>query len=168
MPPWSYSALMLAAIVTTGILFRTTGKRLPLSAGQQGAILLGAFVGSFVAARLPYLFSDTAALCSWQGWLGNGKTILFGLAGGYGGVELAKWCTGVKISTGDQFAVPVAVGIAIGRLACFQGGCCFGTPTALPWGFDFGDGILRHPTQLYESLFHLTAAVAMWHARRHG
>ena len=24
-------------------------------------------------------------------------------------------------------------------------------PTALPWGHDFGDGILRHPVQLYES-----------------
>src|SRR5262249_42605430 len=27
----------------------------------------------------------------------------------------------------------------------------YGTPTALPWGHDFGDGILRHPVQLYES-----------------
>ena len=25
-------------------------------------------------------------------------------------------------------------------------------PTALPWGVDLGDGISRHPVQLYESL----------------
>ena len=25
----------------------------------------------------------------------------------------------------------------------------------MPWGVDFGDGVLRHPTQVYESLFHL-------------
>ena len=25
------------------------------------------------------------------------------------------------------------------------------TPTSLPWGHDFGDGVLRHPVQIYES-----------------
>ena len=25
--------------------------------------------------------------------------------------------------------------------------------TRLPWGVNFGDGVLRHPTQLYEALF---------------
>ncbi len=29
----------------------------------------------------------------------------------------------------------------------------YGTPTSLPWGIDFGDGIPRHPTQLYEIVF---------------
>ena len=27
----------------------------------------------------------------------------------------------------------------------------YGTPTALPWGVDFGDGVPRHPVQLYEA-----------------
>ena len=27
----------------------------------------------------------------------------------------------------------------------------YGTPTSLPWAVDFGDGIRRHPVQLYES-----------------
>ena len=27
----------------------------------------------------------------------------------------------------------------------------YGTPTTLPWGHDFGDGVARHPVQLYES-----------------
>lgn len=29
----------------------------------------------------------------------------------------------------------------------------YGIATTLPWGVDFGDGIPRHPTQLYEILF---------------
>jgi prolipoprotein diacylglyceryltransferase len=48
----------------------------------------------------------------------------------------------------------LAVGIAVGRLGCYFAGLddfTYGTPTALPWGHDFGDGILRHPVQLYES-----------------
>jgi phosphatidylglycerol---prolipoprotein diacylglyceryl transferase len=28
----------------------------------------------------------------------------------------------------------------------------YGTPTDLPWGCDFGDGVLRHPVQLYEAI----------------
>lgn len=83
------------------------------------------------------------------------------MVSGYFGVELAKWWIGLTIKTGDSFVVPVAASIAVGRLACFCGGCCYGTPTNLPWGIRFPaiDDLARHPTQLYESLFHLLAAV---------
>ena len=37
-----------------------------------------------------------------------------------------------------------------------------GTATTLPWGVNFGDGIPRHPTQLYEVLFALTLGVFLW------
>ena len=43
----------------------------------------------------------------------------------------------------------------VGRLGCFFSGIedrTYGTPTSLPWGHDFGDGILRHPVQLYEAI----------------
>jgi len=57
-------------------------------------------------------------------------------------------------------ALPLAH--AIGRLGCFAAGCCFGKPTALPWGVTFTDpeaarlagtplGVPLHPTQLYEA-----------------
>ena len=63
-----------------------------------------------------------------------------------------------------------AVAIAIGRLGCFVGGLCYGTPTDLPWAvtFDTVDGLPRHPTQLYESLFHASAAclLAVLQSRR--
>ena len=85
------------------------------------------------------------------------------MVGGYAGVELAKWSLGITTRTGDSFAVPVAVAIAIGRLGCFVGGCCYGTPTQLPWAtiFPSVDQLPRHPTQLYESLFHLLAAALL-------
>ena len=56
--------------------------------------------------------------------------------------------------TGARFALPLAVGVAVGRIGCFFSGLddfTHGTPTTLPWGHDFGDGIMRHPVQLYES-----------------
>jgi phosphatidylglycerol:prolipoprotein diacylglycerol transferase len=69
----------------------------------------------------------------------------------------------VRVKTGDSFALPLALALAVGRWSCFFNGCCYGRPTDLPWGVDFGDGVLRHPTQVYESLFHLTmAGVLLW------
>lgn len=56
----------------------------------------------------------------------------------------------------------------MGRLACFTGGCCYGLATSLPWGVDFGNGVRRHPTQLYEAAFHALAALGLLALRRRG
>lgn len=83
-----------------------------------------------------------------------GHSIAGAVAGGIVGVELFKLATGVRGSTGGQFVAPLALGIAVGRLGCFFAGLpdyTYGTPTYLPWGVDFGDGVPRHPVQLYES-----------------
>ncbi len=45
--------------------------------------------------------------------------------------------------------------LAIGRIGCHFAGLDDGTqglPSALPWAVDFGDGIPRHPVNLYEIL----------------
>jgi phosphatidylglycerol:prolipoprotein diacylglycerol transferase len=52
--------------------------------------------------------------------------------------------------------LPLTVGIAVGRVGCFLAGLddnTFGLPANVPWAIDFGDGIPRHPTQLYEIAF---------------
>ncbi len=72
----------------------------------------------------------------------------------------------VTSRTGDLFAVPLAVGIAIGRIGCFFSGLpdrTFGSPSSLVWAVDFGDGVPRHPTQLYESA--ALIALAAWLSR---
>ena len=120
-----------------------------------------------IGAKLPFAFSDWEGLRSGAVWFADGKTIMCGLIGAYFGVELAKWTLEIRIKTGDSFAVPAAVAIGIGRLACFVGGCCYGQPTSLPWACSFpGVEGLRHPTQLYESAFHFTAAIALWELKR--
>ncbi len=157
---------MLAAVGTGVLLSRRRQTALGLSRGERLGILLGAFCGAMLGAKLPFVLGDWEGLASGAAWFGNGKTIVFGLVGGYFGVEIAKWALEIRVKTGDSFAVPVAASIAIGRLACFSAGCCYGTPTTLPWGYDFGDGP-RHPTQLYEAAFHLSAAFTLaWLQRR--
>ena len=94
----------------------------------------------------------------------GGKTIVGGLLGGWLAVEIAKAIAGIRTRTGDLFAIPLCLGIAIGRIGCFLAGLpddTYGTPTSLPWGVNFGDGIPRHPTQLYEIAFLLTLAVVL-------
>jgi phosphatidylglycerol:prolipoprotein diacylglycerol transferase len=159
--PWVYPIIMFVALATGILLSRRTQPALGLSPKQRLAIGLGAFCGAMIGAKLPFVLSDWDGLITGRAWLENGKTIVFGLVGGYFGVELAKASLLIRVKTGDSFAVPVAASVAIGRLGCFSAGCCYGTETSLPWAVNFGDGLRRHPTQLYESAFHLAAAFVL-------
>ncbi len=159
---------MLASVSVAVALSRRRQGALGLRGRERAGIALGAFCGAMIGAKLPFVLSDWEGLASGRAWFENGKTIVFGLVGGYFGVELAKALLGVRIKTGDSFAVPVAAAVAIGRLSCFVAGCCHGTVTTLPWGVDFGDGLRRHPTQLYESAFHLAAALGLASLERRG
>jgi phosphatidylglycerol:prolipoprotein diacylglycerol transferase len=166
--PWAYPFIILLAVATGVLLSRRTMPALGLSARERLGIGLGAFCGGMIGAKLPFVLADWEGLVSGRAWFENGKTIVFGLVGGYFGVEAAKWVLHVRIKTGDGFAVPVAAAVAVGRLACFCAGCCYGTVTARPWGVDFGDGLSRHPTQLYEFAFHLSAALVLDQLQRRG
>jgi hypothetical protein len=107
--------------------------------------LLGAGIGAVV-------FGSANLWLSGQG--GLGRSIEGAIAGAILAVEIYKRYAGIEARTGARFALPLAVGIAIGRVGCFLAGIddfTYGTPTALPWGHDFGDGVPRHPVQLYES-----------------
>jgi prolipoprotein diacylglyceryltransferase len=116
-----------------------------------GAIF-GALFGSKILAILESLPDYWAMRTDPRVWI-EGKTIVGGLLGGWIGVEIVKRLRGVRGSTGDAYVLPLVLGIAIGRIGCFLTGLSdhtHGKPTALWWGIDFGDGLKRHPTQLYE------------------
>ena len=85
---------------------------------------------------------------------GAARSIEGAIAGGIVGIEALKWRSGIHGSTGLRLVAPLAAAIAVGRLGCFFAGLddmTYGTPTTLPWGVDFGDGVPRHPVQLYEA-----------------
>jgi phosphatidylglycerol:prolipoprotein diacylglycerol transferase len=131
-------------------------------------VIAAAFVGGALGSKILYWAEDPAAtMARWRDpvYLLGGKTIVGGLIGGWVAVELMKKYVGISRSTGDLFAVPLAVGIAIGRIGCFLTGLSdktYGTATDLPWGVDFGDGVRRHPTQLYEAAFLLALALILY------
>lgn len=170
MVPWSYPLIMAAAIATGLTISHWTREKLKLSDGERLGIAIGAFIGAMLGAKLPFALTDWHELVSGRAWFADGKTILTGMAGGYLGVVVAKWALGVRTRTGDSFAVPVAASIAVGRLGCFVAGCCYGSPTSLPWGVVFAEhgDMPRHPTQLYEAAFHACAAIALFQLQRRG
>lgn len=86
----------------------------------------------------------------------------------------------------DAMAIAIPVSISIQRIGCFLLGCCFGTPTNLPWGVNYGFGspphfhqfqaglidataastIPIHPFQLYEALNGIFVALFLWTVRK--
>jgi prolipoprotein diacylglyceryltransferase len=109
-------------------------------------VALGALVGALVLGTLNLMLA---------GQPGIGRSVLGALFGGVLAAEAFKLGAGVRGSTGLVFVAPFAVGVAVGRVGCFLAGLpdfTYGTPSDLPWAWDFGDGVPRHPVQLYESL----------------
>ncbi len=131
----------------------------PIEASQRNWVTAGGVLGAAIGSKLitwlddPSLFVQNLSNIQ---MLLAGKGIVGALTGGWLGVEITKKLIGLREATGDLFVFPLIIGIVIGRIGCFVTGFydhTYGTPTQLPWGFDFGDGILRHPAQLYEILF---------------
>ena len=126
---------------------------------DRWSVVTAAVLGAAIGSRLLFWMEDPAATA---GYLRNapemlgGKTLVGGLLGGWIAVEVTKLWIGVRSSTGDLFVLPLAFGIAVGRIGCFLSGLpdgTYGVATSMPWGVDLGDGVSRHPTALYESAF---------------
>ena len=65
-------------------------------------------------------------------------------------------------------AAPLSVAYGIGRIGCFLAGDgTYGTPTDLPWGMAFPNGVVPvnvpvHPVQLYEAAGAFLIAGILW------
>ena len=169
-----YALFMLLAFATFFVVRRLQPARLGatnLDWQQRLILALSAFSGGAFGAKLGAIAEaaprDSIQL-DWVTLFSDGKTIMTGMAGAYIAVELAKFVCQIRAKTGDVYAMPTAAGMCVGRWGCFFNGCCFGTVTNLPWAVDFSPIVsgLRHPTQIYESIFHLASAVLLWHLIR--
>ena len=115
-------------------------RRRGLSPNVAAQIMAAGLLGGLVGANMVQ-------------WLATGipgKTIEAGIAGGWIAVILTKRALGVARPTGDLFALALPAGEAIGRIACFLGGCCYGKVATIAWAVHDHDA-WRHPAQLYLS-----------------
>lgn len=163
-----FDLVAYASGLTLMIVFRRLGRKLAPSP---------------VPARLEpwYLFVLTNGVIAGSIGLGTwnvmeagmgpalGKSILGALVGGIVVVEAFKLIFRIRGSTAAALVPGLAFGIFVGRWGCFFAGLndfTHGIPSE-PWpGVDFGDGIARHPVQLYEAFTMLF--VAAYAAQRLG
>jgi prolipoprotein diacylglyceryltransferase len=148
----THSVFDLLAVVTAATVFyllplpqSSVGQPWRLHPAYVSFASLGMITGALVAGTGNLLLSGFSEI---------GKSVVGGLAGAILAIEILKRRLGITGSTGLRFAAPLAAAISVGRLGCFFAGIedrTYGTPTDLPWGHDFDDGIMRHPVQLYES-----------------
>lgn len=113
-------------------------------------LLLGLVAGSLLFGTLNLWLS---------GQTGLAKSMLGGVFAAIVAAEIFKYFAGIRQSTGLYFVPGLVVLIAVGRIGCFLAGLddfTYGIETQLPWGVDFGDGLKRHPVQLYETLVMFT------------
>jgi len=156
------TAALLGLVIGRTHLLRSSKKRTPFTEPHYFIALgLGAIFGAILIGSFNLNLAGLFVL---------GHSIAGAIVGGIIAVESYKWTQGIRVSTGLSFVAPLAAGIAVGRLGCFFAGLpdfTYGVETTLPWGVDFGDGIRRHPVQLYESAAMLAFLLLfMWKVAR--
>ncbi len=154
--PWAhliFDALAWSAGLGLGmLLYRWRLKPLAERIARQTtpsyflALACGAVPGAWLAGSFNTLNQTVPTLS---------HSVVGALAGAIVAVEIYKAAKGMKGSTGGLYVGPFALGVAIGRWGCLFTGLpdrTFGLPTSLPWAVNLGDGVGRHPVQVYESL----------------
>ena len=88
-------------------------------------VIAAAAMGAAIGSKALYWLENPPMTLQMFGnfdFLLGGKTIVGGLIGGLFAVEWAKRRLGITTRTGDLFALPLCVGIPIGRIGCFLTG----------------------------------------------
>lgn len=157
----------------------TQRDKLPFDPFLNIAYIL--IIGGILGARISYVLLHLEEFSGrWSATFNPFGAGEFGIAGLnlYGGVVVAilgawAYCHYQKLNVlqvFDYFTPTLGLGLGITRIGCFLNGCCFGTPTDLPWGVVFPDGSLPHsvfgsahlhPSQIYSSLYGLLLFVIL-------
>jgi phosphatidylglycerol---prolipoprotein diacylglyceryl transferase len=155
-PVSSYSFFIFLGLTVGLVIYYFEAKKQNDLNEKSFYIIFGSLAGGILGAKiLEWLINYQIFIVhiSDPGVIFSGRTIVGGLIGGLVGAKITKKIIKSKERKGNLFASAAAVGVGIGRVGCFLQGCCYGKPTDLLWGVNFGDGIRRHPTQLYEVFF---------------
>lgn len=161
-PVEAYPVFVLLALLTGILMYIYQLKKDRIRNLNALYIVIFALTGGAIGSKIPLIvmyWNEINSSPDSINVLLSGRTIVGGLIGGAAGTFAAKKLFKITDRMGNQIAIPVAVSMAVGRIACLLRGCCYGKLTNLPWGVDFGDHKLRHPTQIYEIIFDLALAV---------
>jgi phosphatidylglycerol:prolipoprotein diacylglycerol transferase len=138
------------------------------------AALVGV-IGGLLGAKLLWTLEHLGEEALFDLLLNRGGMSWFGgFAGGLAaGLSYLRWWKLPVISVLAAATPALAIGHAIGRIGCLLVGDDYGTPTDLPWGIAFPEGLPPttlpvHPTQIYEALALVPVAWLLLRWRRQG
>ncbi len=170
----SFGLLMLLAFLAGYFVLRADIHRRGMSLDAQNVITVCALLG-IVGAKLYHVFETPRDLIanplgelfsrSGFAWFGGFLGVLFAL------YLLARKYKFSYLAILDVCAPAAAIGYAVGRIGCLTSGDGdYGTPTSLPWGMSFPNGLVPttqrvHPTPIYEAI---AATLIFWYLWRQG
>jgi prolipoprotein diacylglyceryl transferase len=180
-----YALFILAGIILALIMTESRLKSRGVESGvaldvSLWAIPFGILGGRFfhvITHPSDYFFEGAdllAALRIWEGGLAIYGALIFGALGAYIGARQS----GIKFfSYLDAVAPGILLAQAIGRWGNYFNSELFGIPTDLPWGLEIPstnpaypnglpEGVLFHPTFLYESVWSLIGVALLLSADR--
>ena len=163
--PWAVFAYGLAlaiAFVVGGWLGVRRARTRGLEARDILLTAAWAFIAAVVGSRVAFLLVEQPAALArpaeWFRFADGGLVFYGGFLAAVASSALYARAKGIPfLRLADVLAPSIALGHAIVRVGCFLNGCCYGTPVS--WGIvipRLGDGIPRHPAQLYEAAAGIT------------
>jgi phosphatidylglycerol:prolipoprotein diacylglycerol transferase len=164
----SFGVMMALAFIAAGFLAHWQFKKRGVKPDFIYGLLIAAVIGGLLGAKIHYLIIHPD---EWPGNLLSGSGLVWfgGLFGAIAGVVIVTVLSKQRLAAiMDSGAIAVSIGYAVGRIGCFLRGDDYGTPTDLPWGMSFPEGVPPttvkvHPTQLYESAASLVIfALLVW------
>lgn len=166
----SFGVMMALAFIIGGVVARWQFKKRGVSPDFIYGVVIAGVIGGLLGAKIHFLIIHPDL---WPRNLLSGSGLVWfgGLFGALLAVVIVTLLSSQRLgAVMDATAVAVAMGYAIGRIGCLLRGDDYGTPTDLPWGMSFPQGIPAtppgvhvHPTQLYETAASLVIfALLVW------
>jgi phosphatidylglycerol:prolipoprotein diacylglycerol transferase len=164
---YTYGLFLALAFLSAIYIGSREAKRLGLPVAKFLDLCFWLVVGALVGSRLlfilmnlqPFIEHPLKIFALWEGGLifHGGVILALALAFYYMHQHQMPWRV-----TLDALGLGLPVGQFFGRIGCFMAGCCYGSPSNLPWAVTFTNPQtlcpLReplHPAQLYESFLAL-------------
>ncbi|HEX8253042.1 MAG TPA: prolipoprotein diacylglyceryl transferase family protein [Thermoanaerobaculia bacterium] len=161
--PVRYALPVLLALIVILAFPVTRGMRDAAARRKYWQLQLVTLLGAVGGAKLVVLMGDhlwpVVPLHDWTVILTSGRSIVGGLIFGFLAAEAAKPLLEYLMPPNDRFATVLPFSFAIGRIGCFLQGCCRGIAHDGLLSVTYGDGIARHPVQLFEAAFNVAIGI---------